>query len=54
MDINDQTENLKCNAKLFADDTSLFTVVKISNAAAENMNQYLELRSWNPFSILLL
>ena len=29
--INDLTENLKCNVKLFADDTSLFTVVKNSN-----------------------
>ena len=26
--INDLMENLKCNVKLFADDTSLFTVVK--------------------------
>ena len=26
--INDLTENLKCNAKLFADDTSLFTIAQ--------------------------
>ena len=26
--INDLTENLKCNVKLFADDTSFFRIVK--------------------------
>ena len=26
--INDLTEDLKCNVKLFADDTSLFTVAR--------------------------
>ena len=41
--INDLTENLKCNVKLFADDTSLFTVVENSNAAANGMNHDLEL-----------
>ena len=45
--INDLTENLKCNVKLFADDTSLFTVIKNSNTAAEDMNHDLELiRQW--------
>ena len=45
--INDLTENLKCNVKLFADDTSLFTVVKNSNTSAEYMNHDLELmRQW--------
>ena len=45
--INDLTENLKCNVKLFADDTSLFTVVKDSNTAASDMNHDLELvRKW--------
>ena len=45
--INDLTENLKCNVKLFADDTSLCTVVKNSNTAAEDMNHDLELiRQW--------
>ena len=41
--INDLTENLKCNVKLFAADTSLFTVVENSNAAANDMNHDLEL-----------
>ena len=45
--INDLTENLKCNVKLFADDTSLFTVVQDSNTAASDMNHDLELvRKW--------
>ena len=42
--INDLNANLKCNAKLFADDTSLFTVVD-SNAANNDMNHDLELIS---------
>ena len=40
--INDLTADLKCNVKLFADDTSLFTVVKDSNTAANDMNHDLE------------
>ena len=43
--INDLTTDLKCNVKLFADDTSLFTVVQEPNAAAEDMNYDLELIS---------
>ena len=43
--INDLTEYLRCNVKLFADDTSLFTVVQDSNSAASDMNQDLELIS---------
>ena len=43
--INDLTANLKGNAKLFADDTSLFTVVEDSNAAANDMNHDLVLIS---------
>ena len=44
MYINDLTEDLRCNnVKLFADDTSLFTVVEDSNAAAIDMNHDLEL-----------
>ena len=35
--INDLTADLKCNVKLFADDTSLFTVVRESNIAANDM-----------------
>ena len=41
--INDLTEDLRCNVKLFADDTSLFTVVEDSNAAANDMNHDLKL-----------
>ena len=45
--INDLTENLKCNVKLFADDTSLFTVVQDSDSAANDMNHDLELiKQW--------
>ena len=33
--INDITTHLECNIKLFADDTSLFTVVQDPNAASE-------------------
>ncbi len=43
--INDLTAGLKCNVKLFADDTSLFTIVKDSNAAVSDMNHDLELIS---------
>ena len=41
--INDLTEDLRYNVKLFADDTSLFTVVQDSNSAASGMNHDLEL-----------
>ena len=44
MYINDLSKDLKCNVKLFADDTSLFTVVEDSNTAASDMNHDLE---WN-------
>ena len=45
--INDLTENLKCNVKLFADDTSLFTVVQNPNTAASDMNHDLDLiKQW--------
>ena len=36
---------LKCNVKLYADDTSLFTVVEDSNTAANDMNHDLDLIS---------
>ena len=36
--INDLGADVKCNVKLFADDTSLFTVVEDSNSAANDMN----------------
>ena len=43
--INDLTAALKCNVKLFADDTSLFTVVQQPYTAAEDLNHDLELIS---------
>ena len=43
--INDLAVGLKCNVKLFADDTSLFTVVEDSNTAANDMNYDLDLIS---------
>ena len=47
MYINDLTADLKGNVKLFADDTSLFTVVEYSNTAANDMNHDLMLiRQW--------
>ena len=45
MYINDLPADLKCNVKLFADDTSLFTVMKDSNTAANDLNHDLELIS---------
>ena len=45
--INDLTMDLKCNVKLFADDTSLFTIVQDPNTAASDMNHNLELiKKW--------
>ena len=43
--INDLTADLKCNVKLFADDKSLFTVVREANEAASDMNHDLQLIS---------
>ena len=43
--INDLAVHLKCKVKLFSDDTSLFTVVEDSNAAASDMNHDLDLIS---------
>ena len=45
MSINDLAVGLKCNVKLFADDTSLFTVVEESNTTASDMNHDLDLIS---------
>jgi len=45
--INDLTAGLKCNVKLSADDTSLFTIVQDSTTAANDMNHDLELiKQW--------
>ena len=43
MHINYQTADFRCNAKLFADDTALFTVDEDSNTAANDMNHNLML-----------
>ena len=43
--INDLTADLRCNVKLFADDTSLFTIVQDSDTAASDMNHDMELIS---------
>ena len=41
--INDLTVDLKCTVKLFADDTSLFTIARETNEAAKHMNHDLQL-----------
>ena len=41
--INDLTDGLRCNVKLFADDTSIFTVVYDPHTAALDMNHDLNL-----------
>ena len=43
--ITDLTADLKCNFKLFADDTSLFTVFREPNIAANDMDHDLKLIS---------
>ena len=40
--INDLSDNLTSNAKLFADDTSLFSVVHDVNTSAKELNEYLK------------
>ena len=37
--INDLTEGLSTNAKIFADDTSLFSVIHDIQTAANNLNK---------------
>ena len=45
--INDQAVGFKCNVKLFADDTSLFTVEKDPNTAPSDLNHKLDMiRQW--------
>ena len=45
--INDLTDNLKCNVKLFANDTSLFTIVHNPDHAASDINHDLDIiKSW--------
>ena len=43
--INDLPNELKSNAKLFADDTSLYTIVKDKNESANILNNDLQLIS---------
>ena len=48
--INDLTDELKCNVKLFADDTSIFRVADDPNVAASDLNhdlKVIELRAKN-------
>ena len=40
--INDLSDNLTSNAKLFADDTSLFSVVDDANTSAKELNNHLK------------
>ena len=42
MDINDLSENLASNPKLFADDTSLFSLIKNVDASNIDLNDDLE------------
>ena len=45
--INDLSDNLQYNPKLFADDTSLFSTVKVPERAANNLNNDLkEINKW--------
>ena len=45
--INDLAMDLKCNVKLFADDTSIFTIEQDPNTAASDMNHELEMiKKW--------
>ena len=41
--INDLCDDLSCNVKLFADDTSLFTLVFNENISAQNLNNDLRM-----------
>ena len=52
--INDLLNELKCNAKLFADDKSLFTIVKDKNESANVFNNDLHLISQWAFNWKIL
>ena len=45
MYINDLTEGLTTNAKLFADDTSLFSVAHDTQTSANDLNKDLKIRN---------
>ena len=44
--INDLSDNLQCNPKLFADDSSLFSNVKIPDKPANNLSNIKEINNW--------
>ena len=45
--INDLAENLSSNSKLFADDTSLFSVVRGLNTSANEINNnFRKIEAW--------
>ena len=45
--INDLTENLQSNPKLFADDTSLFALINDPNATAKQLSEDLDkIKEW--------
>ena len=48
--INDLSDGLSSNAKLFANDTSLFSVIHDINASAIELNSDLEKSMIGPFS----
>ena len=52
--INDLPNELKSNAKLFADDTSLFTIVKDKQESADVLNKDLSLISKGAFNWKML
>ena len=46
--INDSSDGLQCNPKLFADDTSLFAIVHNINKATNDLNNDLtKIRKWS-------
>ena len=46
--INDLSDNLQCNPKLFADDTSLLSTVKVPERTVNNLNSDLkEINKWS-------
>ncbi len=40
--INDLLDNVECDAKMFADDTSLYSIVTDENRTVEDLNRDLE------------
>ena len=45
--INGVSDNLQCNPKLFADDTSPFATVKVPQITTNNLNNYLrKINQW--------